>query len=581
MVIPIYHDSEIAQYPKLTGQRSPVEFAQRTILPKSTPPRPPSKHRRFGLFRRASSYSPPPKKKSHSRFRQHRDHSVPPSQGITAYDGHRYPPATTTTATAPENRGRSRSRRRHQASSTATAAPTGLHYTQGYDPYSTTLDRGDRARPSHDPLALNPPGYQVQATGHSPILPPSPQYYNSVSPTTTGHGRAGRPYDRYPASRARPQDDPLSQNAPGYQVQATQPQGGIVGGQGGLAGGEHALASANAMPSTYAEVGGGYGGGGMVPTHHGTATGYGHGQAGQVSPLVGALSHGSQAQQGHVLDEFLQSYFKVLPPNPKWCASRCRGTKKAVCIGINYLGQKDELKGCANDARHMRDFIVQHYGFHPSNILLLTDDDRKNTAPTRKEMFQAMMWLVQGARKDDSLFFHYSGHGGQSQDAGGREADNMDETIFPMDFDQAGDIIDDELYQALVQNLPPGCRLTAIFDSCHSGTVLDLPYIHSAHGRLRSMRHVSRRALQRGMAPGADVICFSACKDDEKSADTFKGGVAVGAMSNALVRSLKNNPSQTYEELLAHLREILIPEYDQKAQISSTHPLDLNSRFTL
>ena len=79
----------------------------------------------------------------------------------------------------------------------------------------------------------------------------------------------------------------------------------------------------------------------------------------------------------------------------------------------------------------MRDFLIQYYGFHPSNILLLTDDDRRNTVPTRKEMFHAMMWLVQGARQDDSLFFHYAGHGGQSRDASGRETDGMDESEFP------------------------------------------------------------------------------------------------------------------------------------------------------
>jgi hypothetical protein len=27
-------------------------------------------------------------------------------------------------------------------------------------------------------------------------------------------------------------------------------------------------------------------------------------------------------------------------------------------------------------------------------------------------------------------------------------------------------------------------------------------------------------------------LCFAACRDDEKSADTFSGGVAVGAMSH-------------------------------------------------
>ena len=33
--------------------------------------------------------------------------------------------------------------------------------------------------------------------------------------------------------------------------------------------------------------------------------------------------------------------------------------------------------------------------------------------------------------------------------------------------------------------LLPGVRLTAIFDSCHSGTALDLPYIYSTQGILK------------------------------------------------------------------------------------------------
>lgn len=93
-------------------------------------------------------------------------------------------------------------------------------------------------------------------------------------------------------------------------------------------------------------------------------------------------------------------------------------------IGINYIGQRSELKGCANDARGMKEFIVreypvdvaveysiaqyitEYYGFHASNVLLLTDDDRRNVLPTRREIFRALSWLIKGARKDDSLFFH-------------------------------------------------------------------------------------------------------------------------------------------------------------------------------
>lgn len=84
-------------------------------------------------------------------------------------------------------------------------------------------------------------------------------------------------------------------------------------------------------------------------------------------------------------------------------------------IGINYSSQPNALRGCVNDARNVRDFLAKH-GYHPSDILLLTDEPPKGTkegdgwdrkmVPTREVIIRAMKWLVRGARKDDSLFFH-------------------------------------------------------------------------------------------------------------------------------------------------------------------------------
>jgi hypothetical protein len=51
-----------------------------------------------------------------------------------------------------------------------------------------------------------------------------------------------------------------------------------------------------------------------------------------------------------------------------------------------------------------------------------------------------------------------AGHGGQSPDASGQEANGMDETIFPVDFDKEGDIIDDVrlLFQlSILRSLEP------------------------------------------------------------------------------------------------------------------------------
>jgi uncharacterized caspase-like protein len=97
--------------------------------------------------------------------------------------------------------------------------------------------------------------------------------------------------------------------------------------------------------------------------------------------------------------------------------------------------------------------------------------------PTKHNMRMAMHWLVSGCQPGDSLFFHFSGHGSQQRNLNGSEVDGMDETILPVDFQTQGMIVDDEINMALVRPLPPGVRLHAVVDACHSGTVLDLPFL--------------------------------------------------------------------------------------------------------
>lgn len=78
-----------------------------------------------------------------------------------------------------------------------------------------------------------------------------------------------------------------------------------------------------------------------------------------------------------------------------------------------------------------------------------------------------------------------SGHGGQTKDLDGDEDDGYDEVIYPVDFRTVGHIVDDDMHAIMVRNLRAGVRLTAIFDSCHSGSALDLPYIYSTQGILK------------------------------------------------------------------------------------------------
>lgn len=89
----------------------------------------------------------------------------------------------------------------------------------------------------------------------------------------------------------------------------------------------------------------------------------------------------------------------------------------------------------------------------------------------------AMCWLVQGCQAGDSLVFHYSGHGSQQRNYTGDEIDGYDETLCPVDYETQGMIVDDEINATIVRPLPLGVKLHAIIDACHSGTVLDLPFL--------------------------------------------------------------------------------------------------------
>ncbi|EGO19641.1 hypothetical protein SERLADRAFT_402216 [Serpula lacrymans var. lacrymans S7.9] len=260
--------------------------------------------------------------------------------------------------------------------------------------------------------------------------------------------------------------------------------------------------------------------------------------------------------------------------------SNCTGKKKALCIGINYKGQARPLRGCINDVKNVKIFLTRYWGYRDGDIVMLIDDtENPRQMPTRQNILDGMAWLVKGAKPHDSLFFHYSGHGGQTPDKDGDEVDGYDQVIYPVDHKRAGFILDDEMHRIMVKSLPPHCRLTAVFDSCHSGTALDLPYIYHSNGRLKGS-HVTSQA-RAYKSTQADVVSWCGCRDDQTSADTFQGGVAVGAMSYAFATSLSRNPNQSYQELLRSIREILKSRYSQKPQLSSSHPIDTNLRFIL
>ncbi|KAA8539733.1 hypothetical protein F0562_026425 [Nyssa sinensis] len=237
------------------------------------------------------------------------------------------------------------------------------------------------------------------------------------------------------------------------------------------------------------------------------------------------------------------------------------GRKRAVICGISYRYTRHELKGTINDAKCMKYLLVNRFKFPESSILMLTEEETDMyRRPTKQNIRMAMNWLVNGCQPGDSLVFHYSGHCLQQEDYSGDEVDGYDETLCPLDFETQGMIVDNEINETIVKPLPRGVKLHAIIDACHSGTILDLPFLcrMDRSGRYVWEDHRPRSGKWTG-TNGGEVISFSACDDDQISNETavLSKVTSTGAMTFSFIQAIERGHATTYGNMLNSIRSII------------------------
>ncbi|GAX15828.1 hypothetical protein FisN_3Lh275 [Fistulifera solaris] len=201
----------------------------------------------------------------------------------------------------------------------------------------------------------------------------------------------------------------------------------------------------------------------------------------QMRSMLKAKRYSQVPQMSASREIDVNTKFDLVPEN-------ATGTKRAVLVGINYIGHSQGvLSGCHNDVKNMVDYIKDVHGFEEQNITVIMDDG-EHPEPTKANIVAAYKKLVEESQPGDCLFCHYSGHGAKiKDDEQGEEKDGYDEVLVPVDYEQAGMIRDDDLFDILIRPMQEGVSLFCLMDCCHSGTVMDLPYIFKADGIFENM----------------------------------------------------------------------------------------------
>ena len=222
--------------------------------------------------------------------------------------------------------------------------------------------------------------------------------------------------------------------------------------------------------------------------------------------------------------------------------------KRAVLVGINYIGTSGELGGCINDVNNIRKMLIDNYEYKAENILTMTDHTSKK--PSYSNIVNELKNLV--ASDADQMYFHYSGHGSYMSDNNNEEIDGKDECLVPIDYNRSG-FIRDDIIKSIVKNLNVEKKLTMVIDACHSATMVDLKHRVDCKSVQLEQNNVDESYLYSKWSydfeisenhkynDQCNVFTLSGCRDSQTSADAWINQKYQGALSYHFMKCLELN----------------------------------------
>lgn len=204
--------------------------------------------------------------------------------------------------------------------------------------------------------------------------------------------------------------------------------------------------------------------------------------------------------------------------------------------GAILLTNTLDLEVTWRDTCQIAQRLIRDFGFPSSDITVILTGG----LPSQPKLPQGVVLkrFVRGSKNDYlnlihgsmksiymkgqcDIYFHLGSHGGnvveRVKTAGNDRTGRSSFIVIP---DTTGDripeVITDNDFFGIVSKLPESVNMLAAIDTCHSGTMLNLPWTNGIR--------------ENNLKVSASVICIGACADHQQEANAFGNGFGYGGL---------------------------------------------------
>jgi len=236
--------------------------------------------------------------------------------------------------------------------------------------------------------------------------------------------------------------------------------------------------------------------------------------------------------------------------------------KLALLIGINQYTHSPALKGCLTDVELQKELLIERFGFLPSDILTLTEEQAS------REFIEAAFadHLGKQVKADDVVLFHFSGYGTRVHL--GTIPDQVENALVPAvdQYSQNQSVVNFLLTQTLVLSLRslPTKKVTAVLDTSYyapstelqqpsSASIRALPELVAAKlvaAEVEFLKQLNTQNLR-----NSDLVILSATSEPKQLArELLFSGFSAGLLTYTLTQYLwETTPPRKIEVILSHL----------------------------